>query len=66
MRLMVDKLMGDAQITFYNKAGEVIHVEFISGKVSSGTYEQVVPVSEIEYGHTMCVVSGTCEYRVIV
>jgi hypothetical protein len=64
MRILISKLLGDASVSIYNKQGDLIHVEGFDGKVSSGTYERPIPVSEMEYGHSMAIHSGVFEYKV--
>lgn len=65
MRLLIEKMHGDASFTFYNKQGEVIHVEQVSGK-TSGDYIRSVPVSEAEYGNCKALFSGNLlSYKVI-
>jgi hypothetical protein len=66
MRIIVEKLFGDASVSIYNKRGELIHVEQFYGKTNS-CYIREIPVSEIEYGHSHSLYSGSAfEYKVIV
>lgn len=67
MKIQVSKLMGDATVNIYNKQGEMIHTEGFSGKFTgdNGTYNRVIPVSEVEYGYSQCLHYGPFEYKVI-
>lgn len=64
MKIMIEKMQGDAAITIYNKQGEVIHVEQIEGKTTS-QYIREIPVDSAEYGHSKALFSGTLEYKVV-
>jgi hypothetical protein len=64
MKILIDKMQGDAAITIYNKQGEVIHVEQIEGKTTS-TYIREIPVDVAEYGSSKALFSGTLEYKVV-
>lgn len=63
MKIIVSKMHGDAAVTFYNKQGDVIHVEAFYGKTTS-SYIRSVPVDALEYGYTKAVFSGDFEYSV--
>jgi hypothetical protein len=64
MRILVDKLYGDATVSIYNKNGELIHTEGFFGKCGSA-YIRQIPVVEVEYGHCQAVFSGEFEYKVV-
>ena len=64
MKIAVERLHGDATISIYNKQGDLIHVESISGKTTS-LYMRSIPVDVVEYGHSVCVFSGEIEYKVV-
>lgn len=64
LKIMIEKMQGDAAITIYNKQGEVIHVEQIQGKTTS-QYIREIPVDPAEYGHSKALFSGVLEYKVI-
>lgn len=63
MKIIVENMAGDASVTFYNKQGEVIHVEAFYGKTSTD-YIREVPVDPVEYGYTKAVYSGRFKYVV--
>lgn len=66
MRILVEKLFGDASVSIYNKSGELIHIEQFYGKTNS-SYIRNIPVSEIEFGHSLSLHSGSAfEYKVVV
>jgi hypothetical protein len=64
MKILVDKLHGDATVLIYNKSGELIHTEGFEGKCNSA-YIRSIPVVEVEYGYSKAVFSGTFDYKVI-
>lgn len=64
MRILVDRMSGDATVLIYNKQGDLIHTEpFYASSFSS--YIRQVPVVEVEYGHSTCLSSGVFEYKVV-
>lgn len=63
MRILVSRMTGDASVTFYNKHGDVIHVEPFYGYTPS-QYIREVPVDPVEYGYSQAVYSGIFEYEV--
>lgn len=63
MRIVVEKLLGDASVNIYNKSGELIHVEGFEGKTDS-EYIRKIPVSEVELGYSKAVFSGEFKYRI--
>lgn len=65
MRILVERLTGDATVLIYNKQGELIHTEGFEGKCGS-SYIRSIPVAEVEYGHSKAVFSGYFEYKVSV
>lgn len=64
MKIMVEKLLGDASVSIYNKSGDLIHVEQFHGKTDT-SYIRSIPVVECEYGHSKALHSGSFEYKVI-
>lgn len=67
MRIIVSKLQGDATVNFYNKHGDLIHVEGFFGKFTGNDgslYNREIPVDPMEYGHTTCLFNGAFEYKV--
>lgn len=63
MKIVVEKLVGDASVMIYNKQGELIHSEGFYGKTDT-SYIRNIPVSEVEYGHSTGLFDGLFEYRV--
>lgn len=66
MKIVVEKLLGDASVNIYNKQGELIHVEGFSGKVVSADFIRSIPVVPAEFGSSKALVSGSnvFKYRV--
>lgn len=64
MRILVEKLLGDASVNIYNKRGELIHVEGFYGKTDS-SYIREIPVPEVEYGHSTALFDKEFEYKVV-
>lgn len=65
MKILIEQMWGDAAITIYNKQGEVIHVENISGKTSS-EYIREIPVDVSEFGSSKALFSGNLlQYKVV-
>lgn len=67
MKIVVNKLQGDASVNVYNKQGELIHVEGFSGKFTGNNgalYNREIPVDPVEYGHTTSLFDGVFEYKV--
>lgn len=64
MKIMVETMLGDACITFYNKQGEIIHTEQFSSKKDT-QYVRELPISDVEYGYTKALYSGRLEYKVV-
>lgn len=64
MKILVDRLVGDATVLIYNKQGELIHTEGFYGKTVS-CYVRDIPVAEVEYGHSHALFSGSFEYKVV-
>jgi hypothetical protein len=60
---MVEKLMGDATVSIYNKRGELIHTEPFYG--ADSCYIRSIPVAEVEYGYSQAVFSGVFDYKVV-
>jgi len=65
MKIMVERLSGDATVLIYNKQGELIHTEPFYGSTFS-TYIREIPVAEVEYGCSKAVFSGVFDYKVSV
>ncbi|MNC02963.1 hypothetical protein D3C75_503530 [compost metagenome] len=65
MKILVEKLLGDATVNIYNKRGELIHTESFYGKLNS-QYIRPIPVVEVEYGHSQALFSGVFDYKVVV
>lgn len=65
MKIIVENMAGDATVNIYNKQGELIHTEPFYGKTSSD-YIRTIPVAEVEYGHSVAIVSGRFKYKVVV
>lgn len=63
MKIVVEKLLGDAMVNIYNKSGELIHVESFEGKTNS-EYIRKIPVSDLELGYSKAVFSGEFKYRI--
>lgn len=64
MKILVEKLIGDATVLIYNKQGDLIHTEGFTGKTDS-QYIRSIPVDTSEYGHTKSLYSGEFEYKVV-
>lgn len=67
MKIVVEKLLGDASVNIYNKQGELIHTEGFSGKVLTSDYIRSIPVVACEFGSSKALVSGsnTFKYRIV-
>lgn len=65
MKIMVERIVGDATVSFYNKQRELIHVEKFFGKTMS-SYIRVVPVDACEFGYAQALYSGVFDYKVVV
>lgn len=66
MKIVIEKLLGDASVNIYNKQGELIHTEGFSGKGVSANFVRSIPVPSVEYGYSKALVSGSnvFKYRV--
>lgn len=64
MRILVEKLLGDASVNIYNKQGELIHIEGFSGKTMS-QYVREIPVAAVEFGNSKAIFSGEFVYKVV-
>lgn len=64
MKIMVEKLLGDASVMIYNKQGELIHTEGFEGKTESH-YIRHIPVDPIEFGHSKGLYSGVFRYTIV-
>lgn len=64
MKIMVDKLLGDASVSFYNKNNELIHTECFYGKADS-QYIREIPVDPAEFSHSKCLFTSEFSYKVI-
>lgn len=64
MKIMVEKMLGDATVSIYNKRGELIHTEGFYGKTDS-SYIRTIPVAEVEYGHSQALFNGEFQYKVV-
>lgn len=65
MKILVDRMRGDATVLIYNKHGELIHTEPFYAKDTS-CYVRDIPVVEVEYGCSKAVFTGEFEYKVVV
>lgn len=67
MKIVIEKLLGDASVNIYNKQGELIHTEGFTGRVVGSSFVRSIPVSPVEYGSSKALVSGSnvFKYKVI-
>lgn len=69
MRIIVEKLLGDATVYIYNKSGELIYSEgfygFNRGNSEDNSYIRNIPVAEIEYGYSKALFDKEFEYKVV-
>lgn len=64
MKILVDRMLGDATVLIYNKQGDLIHTEGFFGKTVTG-YVRDIPVAEVEYGSSRVVFTGEFTYKVV-
>lgn len=64
MKIVVEKLLGDATVSVYNKQGELIHVEGFYGKTES-QYIRQIPVDVVEYGYSRSLNTGEFSYTIV-
>lgn len=62
MKIVVEKLMGDASVSIYNKQGDLIHTECFSGKTNS-SYVRSIPVDPFEFGSSKALVSASSNFK---
>ena len=64
MKIIVNEMLGDASVIFYNKLGDQIHVEGFYGKTDS-SYIRDLPIDPSEYGSHTALFNKKFDYKVV-
>ena len=64
MKIVIEKMLGDASVMIYNKQGELIHTEGFYGKTES-QYIREIPVARVEFGSSKALHSGLFKYTIV-